>query len=598
MSAVAEAVGTGSGKKQGFLGRYIFSRDHKIIGIQYFFLSLFAALVGLALSLLMRTHLAAPGQKIAWLEKLFPEGAAGGVMTPELYLALMTMHGTIMVFFVLTTAIQSGFGNYFLPIQIGAEDMAFPTLNMLSFWTTFLGLGVLLAAMVAAGGGPICGWTAYPPLSALGEIAGPGLGMGMTLWLVSIALFCVASMMGSLNFIATTLDLRTRGMTLMRMPFPVWGWFATAVMALLAFAVLLAAGVLLLMDQLAGTSFFVPGGLVVSDRLMPHEGGSPLLWQHLLWFFGHPEVYIIIVPAIGVVSHVLAVMSGRPVWGYRALVWAVAGISALGFFVWGHHMFVSGLSPFSGSVFSVLTIAISIPASVIAFSWIGTLWKGRIRYTSAMLFALGFVSLFVSGGIGGLFLGQPALDLYLHDTYFVVGHFHLIMGLAAVFGALVATYFWFPKMFGRYLNETLGKVHFWVTFLGGYAIFVPMHLMGLAGHPRRYADTTAFQFLKPLDSLHGFITWAALITAAGQILFLVNFFWSLKRGRKAEENPWGSGTLEWSLPSPPPHDNFGGRPPVVASGPYDDRPQWDPAPARAAAQNPHVAEPRPSASGY
>jgi cytochrome c oxidase subunit 1 len=494
-------------------------------------------------------------------------------MTPELYLALMTMHGTIMVFFVLTTAIQSGFGNYFLPIQIGAEDMAFPTLNMLSFWTTFASLGVLIAAMVLAGGGPICGWTAYPPLSAIGEIGGPGLGTGMILWIVSIALFCVASLLGALNFIVTTLDLRTRGMTMMRMPFPVWAWFATAIMALLAFAVLLAAGVLLLMDLMAGTSFYVPGGLVVSDKVMPQNGGSPLLWQHLLWFFGHPEVYIIIVPAIGVASHVLAVMSRRPLWGYKALVLAVLGISALGFFVWGHHMFVSGLSPFSGSVFSVLTIAISIPASVIAFTWIGTLWGGKIRYTAAMLFSLGFISLFVSGGIGGLFLGQPALDLYLHDTYFVVGHFHLIMGLAAVFGAFIGVYFWFPKMFGRHLNETLGKIHFWSTFLGGYAIFVPMHFLGLSGHPRRYADITAFQFLKPLGGLHEFITWAAWFAAMGQVVFLVNFFWSLKKGAKAEENPWDSGTLEWTVPSPPPHDNFGGRHPVVVRGAYEEGPQ-------------------------
>jgi cytochrome c oxidase subunit 1 len=567
MSAVAQV------KKQGFVRRYIFSRDHKIIGLQYFFLALFSALLGITLSLLMRSHLAAPERKIAWLAKLFPNGAADGIMTPELYLALMTMHGTIMVFFVLTTAIQGGFGNYFLPLQIGAADMAFPTLNMLSFWTTFASLGVLLAAMVFAGGGPIAGWTAYPPLSALGEIAGPGLGTGMVLWVVSIALFCLATLLGALNFITTTLDLRAPGLSMMRLPFPVWAWFATAIMGLLAFAVLLAAGVLLLLDLVGGTSFFVPGGLVVSDKLMPQEGGSPLLWQHLLWFFGHPEVYIIIVPAIGVASHVLAVMSGRPVWGYRALVASVLGISALGFFVWGHHMFASGLSPFSGSVFSVLTIAISIPASVIAFSWIGTLWGGKIRYTTAMLFALGFISLFVSGGIGGLFLGQPALDLYLHDTYFVVGHFHLIMGVAAVFGVFIGTYFWFSKMFGRQLDETLGKIHFWFTFLGGYAIFVPMHFMGLAGHPRRYADTTAFQFLQPLGGLHQFITWAAWFTALGQVVFLVNFFWSLKKGKKAEENPWGSGTLEWSIPSPPPHDNFAGRHVVVVRGAYEEAPQ-------------------------
>ncbi len=569
MSAVDAGVAARPSGRRGFISRYLFSRDHKVIGLQYYLLALLAALLGMTLSLLMRAHLSAPEARIPWLARLFAQGAEGGVMTPELYLALMTMHGTIMVFFVLTTAIQSGFGNYFLPLQIGAEDMAFPTLNMLSFWTTLASFGVLLAAMVVAGGGPICGWTAYPPLSALGEIAGPGLGSGMILWIVSIALFCLASMLGSINFIVTTVDLRARGMSLLRLPFPVWGWFATGIMSLLAFAVLLAGGVLLLLDHVAGTSFYIPSGLVVSDRLIPHEGGSPLLWQHLLWFFGHPEVYIIIVPAIGVVSHVLAVLSGRPLWGYKPLVIAVAGISTLGFLVWGHHMFTSGMNPLSGAVFSALTIAISIPASVIAFSWIGTLWRGRIRYTAAMLFALGFISLFVSGGIGGLFLGQPALDLYLHDTYFVVGHFHLIMGLAAVFGVFVGTYFWYPKMFGRRLNETLGKAHFWMTFLGGYAIFVPMHFLGLAGHPRRYPDTTGFQFLKALQSTHEFITWAAAFTAAGQLIFLFNFFWSLKKGEPAGDNPWHSTTLEWTVSSPPPHDNFGGLHPVVVRGAYD-----------------------------
>ena len=566
MDQTAERV---TGASRSFLNRYIFSRDHKVIGIQYYLLALFAALVGMGLSLLMRAHLVAPEAKLPLLERLFPEGAAGGIMTPELYLALMTMHGTIMVFFVLTTAIQSGFGNYFLPLQVGAEDMAFPTLNMLSFWTTFLALGVLLSAMVAAGGGPISGWTAYAPLSALGEVAGPGLGLGQALWIVSIALFCVASLMGALNFIVTTLDLRTRGMSLVRLPVTVWAWFVTAVMALLAFAVLLAGGVLLLMDLVGGTSFFIPAGLVVSDRLIGRGGGSPILWQHLLWFFGHPEVYIIIVPAIGVVSHILAVMARKPVFGYRPVIYSLAGISILGFAVWGHHMFASGLNPFSGTVFSALTIAISIPASIIAFSWLGTLWRGRIRFTSAMLFSLGFVSLFVSGGIGGLFLGQASLDLYLHDTNFVVGHFHVIMGLAAVFGVFAGTYFWFPKMFGRVMSETLGKVHFWLSFLGGYAIFVPMHLQGIAGHPRRYPDTTAFQFLGSLQGLHVFITVAAVVTAAAQLVFLANFFWSLRRGLVVERNPWRATTLEWTAPSPPPHDNFAGEHPVVHRGAYE-----------------------------
>lgn len=543
----------------GLLTRYIFSRDHKIIGIQYWTLALIAGFLGMVMSLLMRSHLVAPQASFPGLEWLFPEGAPGGVMTSELYLAIMTMHGTIMVFFVLTTAIQSGFGNYILPIQIGAEDMAFPTLNMLSFWLTFLGFLVLLFAIVATGGGPISGWTAYPPLSAVGEVAGPGLGLGQVLWIVSIALFCVASLLASINFIVTTLQLRTEGMSLMRLPLTVWAWFTTGAMSLIAFGVLLAGGILLLLDHVASTSFFIPDGLIVSDRPIERGGGSPILWQHLLWFFGHPEVYIIIVPAIGVISHVIAVMARKPVFCYRAVVYAMAALSTLGFLVWGHHMFVSGMNPLSGFPFSVLTIAISMPAGVIAITWLGTLWRGKIQFTSPMLFALAFVSYFVTGGVGGLFLGQTGLDLYLHDTYFVVGHFHVIMGMSAVFAIFAGTYFWFPKMFGRMMDEGLAKIHFWLTFIGGYLVYVTMHIQGFAGHPRRYPDTQTFEFLRPLDTLHVFITAAALMLAAAQFIFLFNVLWSLRNGKKAEQNPWNATTLEWTVPFPPPHDNFGGQ---------------------------------------
>jgi cytochrome c oxidase subunit 1 len=553
----------------GFIRKWIFSLDHKVIGIQYYFLALFSVFIGMFLSLLMRYHMVFPDAKVALFEKLWPTGAAGGQMTPELYLSLMTMHGTIMVFFVLTTAPQSGFGNYFLPIQIGAEDMAFPVLNMLSFWTTFLALVVMVAAFFVPGGAPLGGWTAYPPLSALGAVAGPGQGTGQTLWVVSIAIFCGASLMGAINFIATTVDLRAKGLSFMRLPLTCWTWLVTAILGLLGFAVLLAAGILLLLDREAGTSFFIPAGLVVNDQIQNHKGGSPLLWQHLFWFFGHPEVYIAILPGMGVTSQLLSVFSRKPIFGYRAMVYAIMSIGFLGFLVWGHHMFMSGMSPYSAMAFSVMTMTIGVPSAIKTFNWIGTLWGGQIRLTTAMLFALGFVSLFISGGISGIFLGQPALDLYFHDTYFVVGHFHMIMGVAAIFGMFAGTFYWFPKMFGRMLNETLGKIHFFLTFLGVYAIFTPMHFLGIAGNPRRYPDFKDYEFMGKLMPVHLFMTIAAFITIAAQLIFVFNLFWSMKKGAKAPVNPWEATTLEWTVSSPPPFDNFAGVHPVVNHGPYE-----------------------------
>ncbi len=554
----------------GFIRRYIFSLDHKVIGIQYYFLALFSVLLGMTLSVLMRFHMVYPDARVSLFEKLWPTSAAGGIMTPELYLSLMTMHGTIMVFFVLTTAPQSGFGNYFLPIQIGAEDMAFPVLNMMSFWTTFLALIVMVAAFFVPGGAPLGGWTAYPPLSALGAIAGPGQGAGQTLWVISIAIFCAASLMGAINFIATTVDLRARGMSMMRLPLTCWSWLVTAILGLLGFAVLLAAGVLLLLDRTAGTSFFLPAGLIVNDQiLLNHKGGSPLLWQHLFWFFGHPEVYIAILPGMGVASQLLSTFARKPIFGYRAMVYAILGIGFLGFFVWGHHMFMSGMNPYSAFAFSVLTMSIGVPSAIKTFNWIGTLWGGKIRFTTAMLFALGFVSLFVTGGISGIFLGQPALDLYFHDTYFVVGHFHMIMGVAAIFGMFAGTFYWFPKVTGRFMNETMGKIHFYITFIGVYCIFTPMHFLGIAGNPRRYADFTNFEFMNALMPIHAFMTWAAIITAVAQLIFFINLFWSVKKGKPAGMNPWESTTLEWGIPSPPPFDNFAGVHPVVNHGPYE-----------------------------
>jgi cytochrome c oxidase subunit 1 len=564
----AEAVHRHEAPK-GFIRRYIFSLDHKVIGIQYYFLALFSVFVGLLLSILIRIHLVWPQAKIPLLELLSRTGAPGGVITPEYYLSLLTMHGTIMVFFVLTTAPQSGFGNYFLPIQIGAEDMAFPRLNMLSFWVTFAGLVVLMAAFFIPDGPPISGWTAYPPLSAVGGASGPGEAVGQNLWIISIAIFCVASMLGALNFIATTLDLRAHGLSLMRMPLTCWAWFITAILALLSFAVLLAAGALLLLDRVGGTSFFVPGGLIVSDKIIKHSGGSPLLWQHLFWFFGHPEVYIAILPGMGVTSHILSTFSRKPIFGYKAMVVAMGAIGVLGFVVWGHHMFISGMSPYSAFAFSVLTMAIAVPSAIKTFNWLGTILGAKLRFPTPMLFALGFVSLFVTGGLSGIFLGQPPIDIYFHDTYFVLAHFHMIMGVAAIFGIFAGTYFWFPKMFGRMLNETMGKIHFWVTFVGVYAIFMPMHFLGLEGHPRRYSELSGFEFLKPLLGVHDFISHAAFITGAIQLVFLFNLFWSMFKGMKAAENPWEATTLEWTVPSPPPHDNFAGRHPVIYRGAYE-----------------------------
>ncbi len=577
---------------KGFIRKYIFSLDHKVIGIQYILLALTAVLVGMMMSVLMRLNLSWPGSKLSILGTLFPTGAPGGVMSGEFYLSLVTMHGTIMVFFVLTTAPQGGFGNYFLPIQIGADDMAFPVLNMMSFWVTLVGFLVLLTAIFAEGNqavgawfgklgesafgggsgtvGPIGGWTGYAPLSALGKVAGPGQGAGVSLWIISIAIFCVGSLLGALNFITTLLNMRTRGMSLMRMPLTCWAWFTTAVLALLSFPVLLGAGILLLLDRIAGTSFFIPGNLYVSGSLLPlHNGGSPLLWQHLFWFFGHPEVYIAILPGMGATSHILSTFARKPVFGYRAMVFAIFAIGMLGFFVWGHHMFISGMSPYSAVAFSILTLSIGVPSAIKTFNWIGTLWGAKIRFTTPMLFAIGFVSLFVAGGVTGLVLGQTSLDFFFHDTYFVTAHFHLVMGVASIFGMFAAIYFWFPKMFGRMMNESLGKFHFWITFLGVYAIFVPFHAMGMLGMPRRYSRFDEYEFLKHSKGLVLFVTVAAIITVAVQFVFYFNLVWSLFKGKKASDNPWEATTLEWTTATPPPHDNFAGHVPVVYRGPYE-----------------------------
>src|SRR5579872_346349 len=566
---MSSPVAHASHAPHGFIRKYIFSLDHKVIGIQYWLLGLFSVFLGMSLSLLMRFHMVNPTMAVGWMGKLWPTAAAGGVMTPELYLSLMTMHGTIMVFFVLTTVPQSGFGNYFLPIQIGAEDMAFPVLNMMSFWTTFVALIVMVSAFFVKGGAPLAGWTGYPPLSAVGAISGPGEGLGQTLWILSIAIFCFASLMGAINFIATTIDLRAKGMTLMRMPLTCWTWLVTAILGLLGFAVLLSAGVLLILDRTAGTSFFIPAGLVVSDQILNHKGGSPLLWQHLFWFFGHPEVYIAILPGMGVASQLLSTFARKPIFGYKAMVYAIMAIGLLGFVVWGHHMFMSGMSPYSAFAFSIMTMCIGVPSAIKTFNWLGTLYHARIRFHTPMLFAIGFVSLFVSGGLSGPFLAQPVLDIPLHDTAFVVAHFHLIMGVAAIFGIFAATYYWFPKMFGRMMNETMGRIHFVITLIGTYAIFMPMHYLGMAGQTRRYSQFTEVQYMTHLIPVQTFMTYAAFITIGAQLIFVFNLFWSMFKGPKASDNPWESTTLEWTTATPPPHDNFGGKTPIVYHGPYE-----------------------------
>ncbi len=515
--------------------RRIFSTDHQVIGLQYFFLALAAGLIGMLLSLLMRIH-------IVWPDAHFP---LIGALKPESYLGVMTIHATMMVFFVLSTVPQNGFGNILLPAQIGARAMAFPRINAAGFWLTCLSFLIMTASLFATGGAPSAGWTQYPPLSAIKD-PGAGQGVGVDLWLISIGIFCLASTMGALNPIVTTLRARAEGMHLMRMPLTVWSWLVTAFMSLLAFSVLLAAAVLLFCDRNYGSSFFVPGLVMVNGHLLQHSGGSPLLWQHLFWFFGHPEVYLAILPGMGLTSHLLSTFSRRPVFGYAGMVYSTLAIGALGFVVWGHHMFVSGMNPFAGLAFSALTLVIAVPSSVKTFNWLATLWRGRILFTTPMLFSIGFVSLFITGGLTGPMLAQPQLDVYLHDTYFVVAHFHMIMGMAAVFGIFAATYFWFPKMFGKMMNEPLGKAHFWMSFLGAYATFVPMHFLGLAGHPRRYSQIAgSAQYLQPLLPLQRFITYAAIVLMAGQLLFLINLFWSIFYGCRSPQNPWKATTLEW-----------------------------------------------------
>jgi len=553
-----------------FWTHYVFSTDHKMIGKQYYFTAIFMALFATAWSLLLRVHLAWPGRTWPLFGKLFPGLFQDGVLLPERYLSLVTMHGTVMIFFVVSIALVSGFGNFIIPLQIGARDMAYPFLNMLSYWTIVPACLLMLGSFFVPDGAAASGWTAYPPLSAIPE-ASPGSGMGQTLWLFAMALFIASFTMGGLNFVTTILNLRTRGMSMMRMPLMIWTLFVASVLGILAFPALTAAAIMLLLDRLGSTSFFLPAGLVFSGTVLPHSGGTPLLFQHLFWFLGHPEVYVLVLPALGIAFEVIAVFGRRPVFGYRTSVWALLVIAVLSMIVWGHHMFVSGMSPYVGEYFSVATVTITAPFAILAMNLIASLWRAEIRLSPALLFVLGIIAAVGIGGLGGIFLATATSDQYLHNSYFVVGHFHLMIAVVTMFAIFAGTYHWFPKMFGREMNATLGKVHFWLTVPTVIVGFVGMHLLGVGGEQRHLYDPTAYEFLKPLQWLNVVITLTLGGAAAAQLVFLGNFFSSLFFGARAGANPWEATTLEWTTESPAPHGNWAHELPMVHREPYEYR---------------------------
>jgi cytochrome c oxidase subunit 1 len=551
-----------------FISKYVFSQDHKMIARQFLITGMIWAIIGGLFSVLFRLQLGYPNSTFPWLEDLLGHWAKGGKLQPEFYYALVTMHGTILVFFVLTAGLSGTFANFLIPLQIGARDMASPMLNMLSYWFFFLASIIMFSSLFVQTGPASGGWTIYPPLSALGD-ASSGSKIGMDLWLASMAMFVISSLLGGLNYITTILNMRTKGMSMTRMPLTIWALFFTAVLGVLSFPVLLSGAILLLFDRNLGTSFFL-SDIVVNGKILPNEGGSAILFQHLFWFLGHPEVYIILLPAMGMSSEIISVNSRKPIFGYMAMVGSLFAIAILAFLVWAHHMFVTGLNPFLGAFFVLLTLLIAVPSAIKVFNWLTTLWRANIRFTPAMLFAIGFVSLFISGGLTGIFLGNSALDIHLHDTYFVVAHFHIVMGVASFMGMFAGVYHWFPKMYGRFLNNTLGYIHFWVTIAGAYLIFWPMHYEGLAGMPRRYYDFSNWESFKMFGGLNEFISFVALIVFAVQLLFVFNFFYSIFKGRKVKDlNPWGANTLEWTTPIRPGHGNWVGEIPEVYRGAYD-----------------------------
>ena len=550
-----------------FLTKYVFSQDHKMIAKQFLITGIIMAVIAMILSILFRLQLAWPDKNFPLLETFLGKWAEGGRIKPDFYLALVTIHGTIMVFFVLTAGLSGTFSNLLIPLQIGARDMASPFMNMLSYWLFFSACVIMMASFFTQTGPAAAGWTVYPPLSAVPK-AMPGSAIGMTLWLISMVLFVISSLMGGINYVSTVLNMRTKGMSLWKMPLTIWAFFLTAILGILSFPVLVAGVVLLIFDRSFGTSFYL-SDMVFGTQVMPNEGGSPILWQHLFWFLGHPEVYIVIMPALGISSEIISVNSRKPIFGYHAMVYSLIGITTLSFIVWGHHMFVTGMNPLLGGVFMITTLIIAVPSAVKTFNYLATLWRGNIRFTPAMLFAIGLVSFFISGGLTGIFLGNAALDINLHDTYFVVAHFHLVMGSAAIFGMLAGVYHWFPKMFGRLMDVKLGYLHFWITFICAYLVFFPLHFLGLDGVPRRYYAFTEFEFMNKWLTVNVFVTWAAIIASLAQIAFLFNFFYSIFKGKKATENPWESNTLEWTTPVERLHGNWPGEIPTVHRWPYD-----------------------------
>lgn len=553
--------------KETFWNTYVFSMDHKMISKQFLITGMLMGIVGVGMSLLFRLQLAWPDESWPILDMLLGKWATDGIMTPDIYLALVTIHGTIMVFFVLTAGLSGTFSNLLIPLQIGARDMASGLLNMLSYWFFLASSVVMIISLFVESGPAAAGWTVYPPLSALPQ-AMSGSGMGMTLWLVSMSLFIVSSLLGSLNYIVTILNLRTKGMSMTRLPLTIWAFLVTAILGVLSFPVLFSAALLLIFDRSFGTSFYL-SDIMVAGEALSNSGGSPVLYQHLFWFLGHPEVYIIMLPALGITSEVISTNARKPIFGYRAMVGSILAIGFLSFIVWGHHMFVTGMNPFLGAVFTFTTLLIAIPSAVKAFNYITTLWKGNLRLTPAMLFSIGLVSTFITGGLTGLILGDSALDINVHDTYFVVAHFHIVMGLSGVFGLLAGVYHWFPKMYGRLMNKQLGYLHFWVTFVCAYGVFFPMHFMGLAGLPRRYYTNTAFPMFDDLADINVLISYFAIAGGAVQLVFIFNFFYSIFRGKPSGKNPWKSNTLEWTTPVERIHGNWPGEVPEVHRWAYD-----------------------------
>jgi cytochrome c oxidase subunit I len=558
----------------GFISHYIFTTDHKMISKQFLVTGIIWAIIGAAMSIVFRLQLGFPESDFSWLRPLLgnwitvnPETGIGK-LDAEFYYALVTMHGTIIVFFVLTAGLSGTFSNLLIPLQLGARDMASGFLNMLSYWFFFASSVVMFYSLFISTGPFSGGWTAYPPLSALPQ-ASIGSGAGMTLWTVSLVLFVISVLLGGINYITTVLNLRTKGMTMWRMPLTIWAFFVTAILGLLSFPVLVSAFFLMMFDRGLGTSFYL-SDIFIGGQALDHVGGSPVLYQHLFWFLGHPEVYIIILPAMGLTSEVLSVHARKPIFGYKAMVFSILTIAFLAFIVWAHHMFMSGVNPFITNFFVLFTLIIAVPSAVKVFNWIATLYGGNIRFNSASLFAIGFVSMFISGGLTGIFLGNSAIDIPMHDTYFVVAHFHIVMGIAAFFGMFAGIYNWYPKMYGRFMNETLGKIHFWGTMIGAYAIFWPMHYMGLAGVPRRYYSFDTFDAFKDFDATNQFITVAAIVVFGLQMLFVVNFFWSIWNGKKmTNPNPWNATTLEWTTGVEHTHGNWGDKLPVVHRWAYD-----------------------------